>query len=536
MRYNQLSCGCQFDNKDGQPQMEFDVDNINLQCEETWDLISSGHTTGLFQIDSGLGQTMSKQLKPRNIDHLAALIAIMRPSCLKGRLEDGKSIAQHFMDRKNGLEVAGCQYPVLEPILKNTYNLMIYQEQAIKIGQEIAGMSLQDSDHYIRYGIGKKKSDIIAKGKDIFLDGCKRVGKTNEDEAKSIWEWIESAQRYQFNAGHSYSYAFTTYMTAVAKTHFTGRFFKSFLNHAHSKQKPLEEIKNLVLDSKAFNIDICNPDLRLKNKDFFEKDGHIFFGLEHIKEVGNTATKALLGLVESLDLNSVCWTELLFKTLLKVNKTAVKRLIGVGAMDYLKLDRKAMLHEHDVALKLTKKEIEWIVTNLDLSKYKNILEIFQEILSHDTGKNKPISSKTRKNILKGLEHTLANPSFSTIFNIVELVNWEKSFLGIALSCSNLDLISKSVCDTFIKEYSQGKNGKVKLIVELNNVKVIKTKEKQQEMAFISANDFSGVLNDIVAFPETYEKYRSVLFENNCVLLVGKRGERDNFIILEAKQV
>lgn len=301
MTRNILTCGCEFEIKNNNMIMEFDVSKINLECKDTWDMMGTGHTVGLFQLDSGLGQTLSKNLKPRNIDHLAALIAIQRPSCLNGKLEDGKSITQHFIDRKNGLEPSFCQYRALEPILKNTYNLMIYQEQAIKIGQEIAGMTLQESDHYIRYGIGKKKSDIIAKGKTIFLDGCTKIGKVAEKEAQAIWEWIESAQRYQFNAGHSYSYAFTTYMTAIAKTHFTKRFYKSYLNHAYNKQKPLEEIKNLVLDSKAFNVDICNPDLRLLNKEFVEKDGHIFFGLQYIKEVGEKACNDLIKYIEELD-------------------------------------------------------------------------------------------------------------------------------------------------------------------------------------------------------------------------------------------
>lgn len=534
---SKLDCGCEFElDEQNRPLMQFDVSKINQNCQKTWDMIGTGSTVGLFQIDSGLGQTMSKTLKPRNINHLAALISIMRPSCLQAKLNDGKSIAQHFIDRKNKLEESTCQYPVLEPILKSTYNLMIFQEQAIKIGQEIAGMTLQDSDHYIRYGIGKKKSDIIAKGKTIFLEGCKKVGKVLDKEAEDIWTWIESAQRYQFNAGHSYSYAYTTLLTAIAKTHFPKRFFKSFLNHAYDKQKPLDEIKNLVLDSKAFNVDICNPDLRLKNKKFIEKDGRIFFGLQYIKEVGDSAATALVGLLEPLQLDMLCWPELLFKTLLKVKKTAVKRCLGVGAMDYLKIDRKQMLYEHDIAMKLTDKEVAWINSNIDLSKYQNILPIFQEILSHETGKNKPISSKTRKNIIKGLEYTLIKPAFDVILSLKERVNWEKSFLGISLSCSPLDLIEKSQCDTFARECSQGKTGKMKLIVELNKVKVIKTKKTGAEMSFVSASDTTGNINDIVIFPETFNKYRHILYENNTILLIGNRGQRENFIVNEIKQV
>lgn len=196
-----FNCGCKFEeDKDGRLIMPLDVNKLNLDCQDTWDLISSGRTIGCFQIDSGLGRTMSKQLKPQNIDHLAALVAIMRPSALQGVLEDGKSIAHHFIDRKNGVEESICPYNGLENILKNTFYLLIYQEQSIKLGQDIAGMSLADADYYIRKGIGKKKANIIAEGEKIFLEGCKKLGKVSERDSIAIWDWIKSSARYQFNA------------------------------------------------------------------------------------------------------------------------------------------------------------------------------------------------------------------------------------------------------------------------------------------------------------------------------------------------
>jgi len=169
-----------------------------------------------------------------------------------------------------------------------------YQEQSIQIASEIAGLSLQDSDHYIRYGIGKKKADIIAKAKKIFLSGCKKVGKVNESESYEIWQWIESAARYQFNASHSYFYAMTTFLTAMAKAHFPLRFFQSYLNHAINKQNPVDEIKSLINDARSFGIDIIKPDLRLKNQKFIIKDGRIHFGLGYIKGIGDKAFNELI--------------------------------------------------------------------------------------------------------------------------------------------------------------------------------------------------------------------------------------------------
>lgn len=475
-------------------------------------------------------------IETKSLHHNFIAGDIIVHNCLKGKLEDGKSIAQHFMDRKNGLEAATCPYSQLEYILSNTFGLMIFQEQAIKIGQDIAGMSLKDSDYYLRKGIGKKIATIIAEGEKIFLDGCKKVGKVDQKEAAEIWDWIKSAQRYSFNASHSYGYALITYQTIYAKSHLPLRFFCSYLNHSYDRPKPLDEIKNLVLNARINDIDILNPDIRLKNENFTINEGRIHFGLKYIKEVGEVGARTLIRLLQGLDLNTLSWAELLFKTLLRVNKTVVKRLIAVGGLDYLKIDREQLLFEHDTCLKFTQKELDWIINNIDLSQFHTITPIFTEILNHSTGKGQPISNKNRKNILTGIQYSVINPSHPAISNIERLVNLEKSFLGIAISCSLLDTVENSTGDTFIKEFNQGKGGIVKIMGELAQVKVIKTKKSNEDMAFITMIDTSSQLNDIVAFPQVYEKYKNVLFENNIALIIGRRGERGNFIINEAKQV
>lgn len=533
-----LNCGCEFEEKNGELILDYDLDKINFNCQETWDLIGTGKTTGLFQIDSGLGQMMSKKLKPQNIDHLAALIAIMRPSCLKGVLEDGKSIADHFIDRKNGAEKATSQYPILEPILKNTYNLMIYQEQAIKIGQEIAGMSLQDSDYYIRYGIGKKKADIIAAAEKIFLEGCEKIGKAKPKEAKAIWEWIKSAQRYQFNSAHSYSYAMISYLTAIPKVHTQRRFYKSWLNHSHDKIKPFNEIKNLVVDARTVGIDVCNPDVRIKNPNFVIKDGRIYFGLQHIKGIGESSLKPLLSLVESTDLNTLSYGEILFKVFLRLSKTLIKHTIAVGSWDFTKLSREKMLFDHDTVLKLTKKEVDWIEKNIKLENYSSLLDIIQEILKQEPGKGQGVSNKNRKNIIKGLEYALVTSPYHVINNSIRRISTlETSYLGVPLSCHKTDEIDKDVADSTIEEFQDGKTGVMKFLVEITEVKEITPKKSKKPMAFISAEDSTGQLTNLVAFNDLWEEKKDILFVGNTALLVAeKSNDRDSLIIKNCKSM
>lgn len=192
------NCGCQFPlNKDGNIIFDPDITKINLECKSTWDLISSGNTKGCFQLESRLGRSMAKKLKPESIEQLSALISIMRPGCLEA-VRDGKTVSSHFIDKKNGLESVDYFHPALEPILSNTFGEMVYQEQAMQIAKELAGFDLQEAD-MLRKAIGKKKASEMANLKEKFIDGCLKLKIISKDQADQIFSWIEKSQRYSFN-------------------------------------------------------------------------------------------------------------------------------------------------------------------------------------------------------------------------------------------------------------------------------------------------------------------------------------------------
>lgn len=196
-------CGCSFPINDeispDVPSIIFSpsLKDINMECERTWDLISAGNTKGVFQLESQLGQSLARKLKPRNINHLAALISIVRPGCLEA-IHDKKSVTMHYIDRKNGLDDVNYFHPALETSLKDTYGEMIYQEQAMQISKDIAGFTMQEADE-LRKAIGKKKPELMAKIKTKFIEGCNKTKIVTEEEAKQIFDWIEKSQRYSFN-------------------------------------------------------------------------------------------------------------------------------------------------------------------------------------------------------------------------------------------------------------------------------------------------------------------------------------------------
>lgn len=245
MKKFQYSCGCSFDldDSDNKKVLSFDptIEHINLDCEKTWNLIGDGNTKGIFQLESRLGRSIAKKLKPENIEQLSALIAILRPGTLEA-IRDGKTVTNHYIDRKNGQESVDIFHKALEPVLKTTYGEMIYQEQAMEIAKTVAGFNLQEAD-MLRKAIGKKKPEEMAKVRTKFLEGTKKLNILNDNEAEQVFGWIEKSQRYSFNKSHSVSYAINAYLSAYAKAHFPRVFFAAYLRFAKDKIDPREEIK-----------------------------------------------------------------------------------------------------------------------------------------------------------------------------------------------------------------------------------------------------------------------------------------------------
>jgi hypothetical protein len=202
--YYEFDCGCKVqivDDKikdfDGLPYLHIDYENLNLDCPDTWALLSSGKTRGVFQLETPLGMNWAKKTEPENIEEISALISILRPSCLKGKV-DGKSIAQHYVDRKSGQdEIKDIDFNVSD-LLYETKGLILYQENSLQIAQRLAGFDLKDADT-LRRATSKKLASLMAKVRIEFIEGCKKTGLVNDEKANEIFDIIEKSNRYSFN-------------------------------------------------------------------------------------------------------------------------------------------------------------------------------------------------------------------------------------------------------------------------------------------------------------------------------------------------
>tara|TARA_R110000824_G_scaffold103417_1_gene245643 strand:- start:28 stop:861 length:834 start_codon:yes stop_codon:yes gene_type:complete len=175
---------------------KLDITKIPLDDQKTWDLICSGNTKGVFQLETHLGKHWCKECQPRTIEELSDVISIIRPGTLKSK-QDNKSMTQHYADRKSGKDEVGSLYGPIDSVTSKTYNVIIYQEQAMQIAQVMAGFSEQQADS-LRKAIGKKLADLMAEVRTEFLEGCDKNGHSKEDSER-IFDIIEKSNRYSFN-------------------------------------------------------------------------------------------------------------------------------------------------------------------------------------------------------------------------------------------------------------------------------------------------------------------------------------------------
>jgi DNA polymerase-3 subunit alpha len=505
-----------------------DITRMNLDCSKTWSLISSGNTKGCFQLESRLGRSMAKKLKPSNIEQLSGLLSILRPGCLEA-MRDNKSVSNHYIDKKNGIEPIDYFHKSLEPILQATYGEMIYQEQAMEIARVVAGFNLQEAD-MLRKAIGKKKPEEMAKLKKTFLVGCEKQNVINTQQAEEIFNWIEKSQRYSFNKSHAISYAMNCYLSAFAKAHHPRVFFASYLRFAKDKIDPQTEIKELVQNAIEMDIIVCNPSIKMMNE-YFELDNNcIYFGLTDIKGFGKSAYEKLCKLVQekNFDFNKAIWIDYLC-LISELNSTAAKALIQAGGLDFLRKSRNSMIFEYDIYNQLTKKEKQIFLKVID--KNKSIKYTLSNMTSEKISNN-------RKVAIGELIASLDRPPYSLQDSIEWLSDTENMLLGYSISCSKVDMYDISMVNCSCKDFNNKNiNNKKNVLLagEIENIRIVKTKKGKEagsEMAFMSINDGTAVSDSIVYFPEAYRQFRNQLFIGNVIIIKGSISKNNDSLIAE----
>ncbi|MBS1126260.1 MAG: dnaE [Nitrospirae bacterium] len=307
---------------------EICLKDIPLDDEKTYELLSSGQTTGIFQLESAGMKDILVKMTPNRIEDLIALVALYRPGPI------GSGMIDDFIKRKKGKVPVKYDLPQLKEILDETYGVILYQEQVMRIANKLANFSLGQAD-ILRKAMGKKNIEVMGKQKEHFVSGAVANG-INEKKASKIFDLLANFAEYGFNKSHSAAYAFVSYQTAYLKAHYPVEFMAATLSmDIHDTDKIVKSIN----ECRQMNIEILPPDINLSGSEFRVVDNSIRFGLAAVKGVGAAAIDSIL---ESRDAEGAFSSIADFvrrADTRKVNKKVLESLVKAGAFDSLGITR-----------------------------------------------------------------------------------------------------------------------------------------------------------------------------------------------------
>jgi len=476
-------------------KIEFDLHGIPLDEKLVYELISSGETTGIFQLESSGMRRLARELKPTKFSDISAMVALFRP----GPMEWIPS----FIESKENPKKIKYPHPALRQILAETYGIAVYQEQCMQIANQMAGYSMVEADK-LRMAIGKKKPEAMKKEKVKFINGCMKNGHS-KSEAENIFSLIEKFVGYGFNKAHSASYALIAYQTAYMKTKFPVEFMTAVLTaESRGASGPArdEKIAAAILECKRMKILLLPPDINHSDVEFTIEGGSIRFGLSAIKNVGTAAIDTILSARQkSGEFKS--FTDFITKVdLSKVTRKTLESLIKAGAVD--KFGKRAQL----------------------LSSYSQIVENVHE--------RKGKSSNGQVSLFASDEEMDLKDNFAEMEELSkeELLLFEKSLLGFYLTEHPLTPYINSLERKVSHRINNLTATKTPVVLGgiITQIKKIITRSGNNEMAFIKIDDFTGVI-ELVVFPSVYERTKNIWITDRVVLVKGRISEKEERLMV-----
>ncbi len=319
-------------------QVEIEIDNVPMNDEKTFALFAKGQTTGVFQFESGPMREYLKQLHPTSLNDLAAMNALYRP----GPME----FIDDFIDRKFGKKEVKYPHQILEPILKETYGIIVYQEQVIQIANKVGGMSLADAD-LLRRAMGKKDLKVMEDQKIVFVDGAIKNG-VDKKTALEIFETIFKFANYGFNKSHAVAYSFIAYQTAYLKANYPVEFLAANLKNEFENT---DKVTKFLEDCRKLKIEVLPPDVNNPSLHFEAEKGKIKFGMSAIKNVGVPAVKEIINARNALGRNFKSIYDFCANTDNRiVTKRALEGLVLAGAFYTMNKNRAQLFKVVESAL------------------------------------------------------------------------------------------------------------------------------------------------------------------------------------------
>lgn len=477
---------------------EIDITNLPLDDKPTFDLLKRCETTAVFQLESRGMKELVKRLQPDTFEDIIALVALFRPGPLQSGMVDD------FVNRKHGRARVDYPHPDLEPALKPTYGVIVYQEQVMQIAQTLAGYSLGGAD-MLRRAMGKKKPEEMAKQRKIFLEGAANRG-IEEKESGPIFDLMEKFAEYGFNKSHSAAYALVAYQTAWLKAHYPAAFMAAVLS---ADMDNTDKVVGLIDECRDMKLNVQPPDVNHSKIQFTVEDERtIRYGLGAIKGVGESALAGIVAEREQGEAFESLFDFCRRVDMRKINRRVMESLVKAGALDSLGGHRASLDASLGKAMQIAEQH------RRDQASGQN--DLFGLTPASDSNQDEPLEQAARW----AEEH---------------LLQAEKETLGLYLSGHPIDryeaelaqFIPKKITDLDAPE-SKGYQRNEKPVLTAGLVVAIRTMKSKNgsRMAFITLDDQSGRL-EVRVFAEAYEQYQAFIQPDKLVVIQGKIGQ-DNF--------
>ena len=487
---------------------KINVDSIPENDNKTFDLIGRGDLEGIFQLESSGMKQVVKDFKPSSLEDISSILALYRP----GPLDAG--LIPKFIKRKNGNEKVDFPHPFTESILNETYGIMVYQEQIMKIAQDLAGYSLGEAD-LLRRAMGKKKVSEMVKHRNLFVEGSIKKG-VEKKVANDLFDQMVLFAEYCFNKSHSTAYGAVTYQTAFLKAHFPVAYMAALLSvNSGSTDKMQRYISNCY----SMGIEVISPSINLSGIDFTIKNNQILFGLSAIKNLGDSAIRNIIenrmqfGSFKSLpDLCDRLPVNVL-------NKRNLESLIHCGCLDEFSVNKNRAQLLADL-----ENIVEWAS-----SRHKDRISGQGNLFNDDNNNSNELDISFGK--IKEVED----------YSLIEKLKLEKQLLGFYLSDHPLKHLSKPaklVSPISIVNLHDFKDrSKVSLVGMIPEIKQITTR-KGDRMAIVQLEDLSGSCEAVV-FPKTYVRLSEFLLTDTRLLIWGtidKRSDKTQIIVDDCREI
>jgi len=477
---------------------KIDIDKIPYDDKKTYQLLQDAITTSVFQLESDGMKRYLKELKPTEFEDIIAMVALYRPGPMQ--------FIPDYIERKHGRQPITYIVPELEPLLKNTQGIMIYQEQLMKLAQVIAGFTLGEAD-VLRKAVGKKIKELLDAQETKFINGCIKNG-FSKKIAQELWQWILPFAAYGFNKSHSAAYAKVAYETAYLKAHYPVEFMASVLT---SEKADVERIALLIEECKKMDIEVLPPNINESLKNFTVVPGQqkIRFGLLAIKNVGENIIDAVVQERKNAGPFASIGDFISRVQSKDLNKKSMEALIKAGAFDAF-AERNQLLQNLERLLEIAREN----------QKQKNNNQI--GLFSAAPTALRPVDIK--------LEPAPAA-------KLLEKLTWEKELLGLYVSSHPLQSFKKMFetrTTPIIKIDNTMVEKKVLLGGLIYNAKKIITKTGKP-MLFMKVEDLTGK-TEVVVFPNLLERNPNALQENKIVFIAGRVDNRNGELKIVADDV